>query len=303
MAARASARVLRCIERLLVVARRADCGGHRRDGAACGHAGIPGSIGSRRRAEDRWIAHACAPGAVPMTSRPRPPFRADHVGSFLRPEVPSRRPRPGCQGRDHARRAARGGRPRDHRHREVPAGRGPAEHHRRRVPPHLLPHRFPGAARRREVRSAGDGEEARRQRGAGAARDARGRQGAPCARHPACRLRVPEEPGGARPHAEGDDPVADDAALPRRPGGHQPRGLSRAGARVLRGRGEGLRRRAALAVRRGLPLRADGRHQPGLPLRRQDARGGARPRRRSRRAAAPLRRRSSTAWWRASPRA
>ena len=44
------------------------------------------------------------------------------------------------------------------------------------------------------------------------------------------------------------------------------------------------------AVRRRLPLRADGRHQPGLPVRREDARGGAPARRRPERAAAPLRR-------------
>ncbi len=39
----------------------------------------------------------------------------------------------------------------------------------------------------------------------------------------------------------------------------------------------------------GCTLRADGRHQPGLPVRREDARGGAPARRRPQRAAAPLR--------------
>ena len=54
--------------------------------------------------------------------------------------------------------------------------------------------------------------------------------------------------------------------------GHQPRGLPRARAGLLR------RRRAPTATNevargRGLHLRADGRHQHGLPLRREDARG------------------------------
>jgi ferredoxin-NADP reductase len=38
------------------------------------------------------------------------------------------------------------------------AGRGPAEHHRRRVPPHLLPHRLPRAAGWREDRHPGHDE-------------------------------------------------------------------------------------------------------------------------------------------------
>ena len=52
--------------------------------------------------------------------------------------------------------------------------------------------------------------------------------------------------------------------------------LPRARARVLRRRRQGLRRRAALAGRGRLHLRADGRHQPRLPVRREDARGRAR---------------------------
>ena len=165
---------------------------------------------------------------------------------------------------------------------------GLQQHHRRRVPPHLLPHRLPRAARRRQDRHPGHDQQARRQRGARAAGDARDRQGAPRQGHPARRLRVPEVAGQRRPHAEGDDPVADDAALPRRPRRHQPRALPGPRA-VLRGRRRRLRRRAALARRRRLHLRADGRHQPRLPVRRQDARGGALARRRPRRAAAPLR--------------
>ena len=40
--------------------------------------------------------------------------------------------------------------------------------------------------------------------------------------------------GERRPHAEGDDPVADHAALPRRPRRHQPRALSRTSSRSTR---------------------------------------------------------------------
>ena len=50
------------------------------------------------------------------------------------------------------------------------------------------------------------------------------RQGAPREGHPARRLRVPEAQVSRRRDAEGDDPVADDAALSRRPRRHQPRG-------------------------------------------------------------------------------
>ena len=147
----------------------------------------------------------------------------DHVGSFLRPKYLLEAREQNAEGRDQRRAAARGRRQGDRRDRQVPGGRRPEEHHRRRVPPHLLPHRLPRAARRREDRHPGHDQEARRHRGAGAAGDARDRQGAPREGHPARRLRVPEEPGVGRQHAEGHDPVADDAALPRRPRRHQQR--------------------------------------------------------------------------------
>ena len=84
-------------------------------------------------------------------------------------------------------------------------------------------------------------------------------------------------------------PSPDDAALPRRPRRHQPRSLPRARPGLLRRCGQGLWRRTAEPVRRRLPLRADGRHQPGLSVRREDARGGPPARRRPQRAAASLR--------------
>ena len=129
-----------------------------------------------------------------MSSRSTPPFRADHVGSFLRPKYLLEAREQKAKGEISAGRAAQGRGPGDRRDRQVPGGRRPAGDHRRRVPPHLLPHRLPRAARRRQDRHPGDDQEARRHRGARAAGDARDRQGAPREGHPARRLRVPEVP-------------------------------------------------------------------------------------------------------------
>jgi 5-methyltetrahydropteroyltriglutamate--homocysteine methyltransferase len=78
---------------------------------------------------------------------------------------------------------------------------------------------------------------------------------------------------------EGDDPVADDAALRGGRAGisreHYP-DLEPFYQDVADAYGDELRSLAAA----GCTLRADGRHQPRLPVRRQDARGGALARRR-----------------------
>ena len=106
------------------------------------------------------------------------------------------------------------------------------------------------------------------------------------------------EPDGA--HAESDDSVADDAAFPRRPRRHQQGALPGSRA-VLPGRRRRLRRRAALARRRRLHLRADGRHQPRVPVRSEDAGGGARSAATTRASCRTAMRRSSTASSRRSP--
>ena len=67
-------------------------------------------------------------------------------------------------------------------------------------------------------------------------------------------------------HAEGHDPVTDDAALSRWPRCHQPRGLS-AARRFLRRRGGRLCRRDSRPGRGRLHLSAARRHQSGLPVR------------------------------------
>ena len=91
-------------------------------------------------------------------------------------------------------RAARGRGPRDPRRRPLPGGPRPAGHHRRRVSAHLLPHRLPGATRRR--RDAG-GIPVKFHSAAGDVDFAPpvlqgDREGAPREADPARRLRVPQ---------------------------------------------------------------------------------------------------------------
>ena len=127
---------------------------------------------------------------------------------------------------------------------QLPGGPRAARHHRRRVPPHLLPHRLPDqlVGRRDQGRHQRQLPQRGRQRRFRAAGDARHRQGAPRR----SRSSAPTSSSCksvTTAHAEGHDPVADDAALPRRPRRDQPRRLS--GPRgVLRRRGAGLSRRA-----------------------------------------------------------
>ena len=84
--------------------------------------------------------------------RATPPFRADHVGSLLRP---------GAQGgarkarkrRDHRRGTQGGRRPRDRAGHQEAGGYRPQIDHRRRIPPLMVAPRFPlGPRRRREAR-------------------------------------------------------------------------------------------------------------------------------------------------------
>ena len=188
--------------------------------------------------------------------------------------------------RDHGQRAALGRRPGDRRSRADAGGDRAFLGHRRGIPPDVLSHRFPAAAGRRADRRRDDDPQGGRHRRADASRDEGRRQGPPREGYPARGLRIPEEPDA--PHAEGDDPVADDAALSRWPRGHQQGALPRSRG-VLPGRRRRLWRRAPLARRRRMHVRADGRHQSRLPVRSEDARRREAARRRSGRAAASLR--------------
>ncbi len=196
--------------------------------------------------------------------------------------------RPATERRDHPRGPARGRGPCDPRRREVPGGAGAAGHHRRGVPAYLFPRGLPRAARGCRGAPGRDGQVPRR-RGRGrlrAAGHARGGQAPPREADPAGGLRFPEVRDQA--DAQGHHPVADHAALSRRPAGDQQGGVSR--PRGFLRRYQRLLPRGAEAARRGgLQVRPARRHQPRLPVRSEDARGRQGARRRSRLAAAPLR--------------
>ena len=81
--------------------------------------------------------------------RTTPPFRADHVGSLLRPAAAEGGARQARAQRDHSRRAARGRRSRDREGDQEAGGDRAETRHRRRVPPLVVAFRFlPGSRRR-----------------------------------------------------------------------------------------------------------------------------------------------------------
>ena len=213
--------------------------------------------------------------AVPVRSKP--PFRADHVGSFLRPKalLDAREAAPQA-GTIDARRAARGRGRGDPRHRALPGGPRPARHHRRRVPPHLLPHRLPRRSSTASRRKGGIQVKFHSNAGdvdfAPPVMQVTGK-----VRHvkddPARDFEFLKSVDDA--HAEGDDPVADDAALPRRPRRRSAREAYPDLEAFYDDVAQAYRDELAAARRRRLPLRAARRHQPRLPLRREDARGRA----------------------------
>ena len=87
------------------------------------------------------------------------------------------------------------------------------------------------------------------------------------------RLRVPVGSDGRRPGAEADHPLAEHGPLPRRPGGDRRVGLRRARA-VLGGPHRGVRRGGPPAGGARLHLPPARRHQPRLPQRPRAARDG-----------------------------
>src|SRR5690349_21282614 len=76
------------------------------------------------------------------TTLPRRPRR-----QFPAPTFFARGPRAIAQRLDIEGAAALDGRPRNSRGRALPGGAWSAGHHRRRIPAHVLPYRFPGTAR------------------------------------------------------------------------------------------------------------------------------------------------------------
>ena len=207
---------------------------------------------------------------------PLPPYRADHVGSLLRPESVLRARDEAAAGRITADAAASDRGRRHPRRREDAGGRRAAGRDRRRVPARLVAHglHLP-ARRRRQVRRDAPHRDAQRQRGDrvrdGRAQDRQARSAEDDLRR---RLHVPE--GDDEAHAQADGAVAEHGALPRWSGGDRPcrvphdgRVLGRPQRRVREG-GRGSRR-----ARVHLP--AVRRHEPRLPERPRRARQ-ARPR-------------------------
>ena len=145
----------------------------------------------------------------------------------------------------------------------------PAGGDRRRVPPLVVALRFPQPARRRRTgeRGAGPAVQGHADQGRGPACARQDRLlGRPSDDRP---LQVPEV--GGQGGAQDDHPVADGAALSRRPAGDREVGLSRDGA-VLRRSRKGLRQGGARLRRGGLHLPAARRGVRRLSLRRGAAR-------------------------------
>ena len=220
---------------------------------------------------------------------PRPPFRADHVGSFLRPE----------RLKAAREKFAAGELAAEDLHaledeciREVVRAEenvGLKGDHRWRVPPHLFPRRFPRAARGRRDplrRICRELPQGRRNAGRLQAADHACREPGQVGRaDPGAGLRFSEV--GRDPHAEGLHSRAVDAAFPRRTRGDQRGGLSEP-REFLRGPHRRLSRRGRRPRLARAPLPAVRRHQPRLSLRPRDPRPHQGARRRSRRADPPL---------------
>ena len=191
----------------------------------------------------------------------KPPFRAEHIGSLLRPaELMAERAR-FARGEIDAGSADRGGRQGHLRRHRVAGATRLQIRHRRRIPPPLLSQLLLSPARRpldrHDRRRRGEGRR-RRQRRARCAADGRDRQPRAMDASDQWRRRVlPQSQFG--PRAEDHDPRSLRAALPRRQCRGAGERLQRHGS-VLVGHGGGLHQGAARARRRRLPLRADRRN-------------------------------------------
>ena len=214
----------------------------------------------------------------------RPPFRADHVGSFLRPE------RLLASAREILRRRTSRGRIARNRGRVHPRGRaragecGPEGDNRRRISPHLFPRRFSRTARRRRdalrgVRRAFP--EGRRHEGRFHAADHACRQQGQMGRSDSgAGFRFPQRRRPARrKSAFRRRRCCISAAAARRSAS----GLSAPGG-FLRRSDRRLSRRGRRSRGARLPLPAVRRHQSGLSLRSRHSRPHQGARRRSGRA-------------------
>ena len=219
--------------------------------------------------------------------RTKPPFRADHVGSFLRtaPIKDARAKREKGEITADALKAVE-----DAEIRKIIAQAGgmrPEARHRRRVPPLVVALRLP--LRPRRHRDEADRSRHPVRRRADPCRAARHRRQDRIFRPPDDRA-LPVPAGEHARHAEDDDPVADAAAFPLRPRLDPEGALSRPRP-VLRRSGPNLRQGREGVLRRRLPLPAVRRHDLGVPLLREGARAVTPARRQSGRVAGEVRRR------------
>ena len=208
-----------------------------------------------------------------MSQRTSPPYRAEHVGSLLRPPEVVKARADCCRRADHARAASRGRGHGDPRGGEDAGGAGAPIRHRRRDAPALvahgllLPDRRPRQGRR-------DGAGAIQERGRRSRLRRREREGHGQAEagqdHLRRGFRVPQihRQGDAQAH----HPVALGDAPPRRPPA-RPQGLSRHREALSRLRAVLARPRRRLCRRGrsgsapGLHLPPDRRHELGQPVR------------------------------------
>ena len=208
-----------------------------------------------------------------MSLRTTPPYRADHVGSLLRPPRAARGARR-VRRRAPRRRGAARRRGRGDPRRDPHAGGGRAAvGDRRRVPPRVVAHGLHLPARR-DHQGAGRAHRAVLQRGredrVHAGRDPHRRQARRLAHDLRRRLRVRARRGDDG-DAEADDPVAEHGPLPRRPRVDRSRAVSR--SRLVLGRSDRrLRRGGAPARRARLHVPAVRRHEPRVPERSAPAR-------------------------------
>ena len=194
--------------------------------------------------------------------RKKPPFRADMVGSLLRPEA-LKEARAKCAAGEITRGSI--ARHRGRRDREDPrqaGGSRPAIGHRRRVPPLVVALRFPRRARWLQARPARSRHRLPWRRDQGGDRQCR-RQGWLAGAPPDDRaFQVSQGPHEAGPQDDHSEPER--AALPLRLQRHQG-GLSRHRP-VLRRCRRRLRQGDPRLLRRRLPLSAARRHGVGLSL-------------------------------------
>ena len=172
--------------------------------------------------------------------RTKPPFRADHVGSLLRPAALKEAREQARQGRDQRRRAQGGRGPRDRAGDQEAGGGRAAGHHRRRVPPLLVAPRLPLGPRRR--RAPRDGAPASRSPGVQTRAEGAHRRQARLLRPPDDRA-FQVRGGAHQAHAEDHDPGAVGDLRPHRRRRRSSKKAYPVARAVLRRSRQGLRAR------------------------------------------------------------